>query len=164
MTTITMYRIKKNNVAGHPNKFRVSQAYRIMTEVPIQVPREFMLQGVSMHENYIEWFESTVMPILEKHNGDNIMDSWAVPSYKDPEHVTISICINDTLVAPDILYNTTSIVDSPKAHRHIVDSIQQAIAESDNKSIVVPPQDQKWVLMEEVQFVARLMQQMMQVP
>lgn len=164
MNTITLYRIKKNNVVGHSNMYRVSQAYRIMTDTPVQVPKEYSLQGVSMNEDYIEAFERTVMPVIEKHNGDNIIDSWAVPTYEDPDHVTIALCVNEFIVVPDLLCNTTSLSDSPKQHLHIAEAIHKAIQDSENRAIVLPPQDQKWVMKEDVLYLARLMTKMMQVP
>lgn len=142
MNHITLYRIKS---APFPKNYRVSQAYRILTEQPLSVPEGFALHGVHFPEAHSKWFEDNVIPLIEHHNGDSIIDKWAVPLIEDPEHITIAITINNTLISPDILSNTTYWGDGPDMHKQTVDKIFRAICEVEHCEITLPRVDTEWL-------------------
>lgn len=162
MHTITLYRIKK---AEWPQLYQVSQAYRMFTQVPMELPSNYALQGVMVPEDHVEWFEKVVIPVVEKNNGDYIIDKWAVPHDEDPEHVTVCMTLNDVIVAPDILNNTTSFMDGPKQQKRAALAILGAVKEFEKeRHITLPNMDEKWMVTEEVHYISRLMKNMLQLP
>lgn len=140
--SVTLYRIKSGA--------RVSQAYRMMTDDDITVPSDYTLQGVNIHENFQEWLENYIIPVLERHNGERIVDAWAVPMNVDPDHVTVAMCVDDIIVAPDLLLNTTSWNDRPRVHLLMNEAIHKAICKYEpNRKIVLPDIDNDWWLDQE---------------
>lgn len=161
MNTITLYRIKQGRRIRDIASYRVSQAYRMVTEKPIMIPRNYSLCGVHVHEDHVEWFESTVIPIVDNHNGSNMIDTWAVPHEYDPYHVTVAMCVNDVLIAPDILNNTTNLTDSPQVHKDINDAVCAAIQEYERRPIQLPTIDGRWHMAEEIKYLSRMLTQLL---
>lgn len=154
MSTITLYRIK---IAPFPKNYRVSQAYRIHTEKTIQVPANYALEGVHVPQDHAPWVEHDVIPVIEQHNGDLIIEKWAVPLMQDPEHITIAIAVNNVLIAPDMLSNTTYWGDRPKTHKSILVSIYNAICETEQHDIVLPEICPKWALETETKVISDML-------
>ena len=125
MHTISLYRIMKCKT----NRYRVGQCYTIHTEQPCNVPPNYEKSTSYIHPQYADWFQMQVFPLLEMHNGDRIIEKWAVPEYENPEHVTIAISVGNTLVCPDLLANTTSFEstteDEVKVWNHVEHAIQR---------------------------------------
>lgn len=143
MHTITLYRIKTVHGTPRPCSYYVSQAYRIRTGFLVEIPEDYSLHGAHMDKNYYEWFENYIIPIIEHHMGDRIIDKWAMQQ-EDPEHLTISVCVNGVLINPDTLLNTTHCYSSPSQHKLVTNAIVKAIQEYDTNGIVQPPFDAEW--------------------
>lgn len=132
MNHITLYRIKTNTGVG--NAYRASQAYRMMTHCNIPIPSEYQTHGA--HEwKYGEWLKNHVMGVLEMHNGDAIVEKWAVSQEEDPQHVTIALCVNNMLMVPDILCNTVSFNSDDVEKKYQVSEIHKAIQKVNNEEI-----------------------------
>lgn len=144
MHTITLYRIKTVRRTPRPCSYYVSQAYRIHTGYLIEIPEDYRLHGAHMDKNYYEWFENYIIPIIEHHMGDQIIDKWAATQQEDPAHLTIAVCVNNVLINPDTLLNTTQCYSSPAQHKLVTNAIVKAIQEYDTNGIVQPPYDEEW--------------------
>ena len=124
MQTVSLYRIMK----GKTTRFCVGQCYIIHTEQPCQVPHHYERMTPFIHQKYAKWFETQIFPVLERHNGDYMIEKWAVPTFENPDHVTVAICIGDTLVCPDMLANTTSICRTKEDEIRVWTDVEAAIA------------------------------------
>lgn len=125
MNTVTLHRIKCT--PQNPHDFYVERSYRILTEARVHPPDRFKLQGVHPCPLSMVWFANDIVPIIEGHNGQEILDRWAVPWSEDPYHVTVAVCVNDVLVFPDLLYNTSVYHDDPQTLYGVAQSIYQAV-------------------------------------
>lgn len=144
---ISLYRIVR-----HDADYRVIQGYRIVTNQDICIPFGYTLNGVQTDPQYDSWFSTAVVPIVEHHNGDRMFDTWSYSQLEDPDHVTIAMCIDDVLIAPDLLQNTTCFLDEPKHHLSILRGIGQAIQEFIHRKVKLPPICAMWWLEKEIEF------------
>lgn len=143
MNTITLYRIKTGSNNGnlhHRHNYRVSQTFRMLTSKCVLIPKDYALNGVALDPKYTEWFEEVVFPLMSHHMGDRVIEKWAVPSCEDPEHVTIALCVNNILIAPDLLHNTTSYQDSMDVCREVANAIYTAVQQYEQQHIHLPVQ------------------------
>ncbi len=154
---ISLYRVVRTEASVRSEtalgSFEIAEGYRIFTEQDVHIPFGYMLMGVATHKNYDNWFEQTIIPIIEQHNGDKMFDTWAYSQLEDPEHVTIAMCIDDVLVAPDLLNNMTSFFDGPKDHLVILRSIGQSVRKFTNRKIRIPPICASWWLKKEIECI-----------
>ncbi len=158
MNTITLYNIRKKE----GGEYNVSHAYRIFTEDNVEIPEEtYSLQGVHVNPKYMMWFENVIFPVILRHNGEEMIHKWAVPACEDPDHLTIAICVNGYLIAPDMLCNTTAYMDGPQKHLDILYAIFKAIKEKEVRQVIMPPQDRAWLIKEDIKHVARMMKRPM---
>lgn len=126
-STITLYRVRHTKSRG----FHVTQSFRILTQSQIEVPKGYALYGTNLDERYTHWYAETILPVIEQHMGDLIVERWATPLALDQSKSTVALTINNVLIHPDILRNTTSIYTHPVEENRIANDIYDAIQESE---------------------------------
>lgn len=126
MKPITLYRIAKGQV---PYTYRVTHVYSMYTQRPLNIPESFDMDTVYINSDYADWFADCIFPVIEAHNGDNIIFKWMDEGASDPSYLTIALSVDGTnVIVPDMLANLTTIHDSDYVHRQIRKGITKAIA------------------------------------
>ena len=136
MKNLTLYRIKKGSNASLD--YYVASSYRMVTQATIAIPPVYSFSGVFVSDVSLTWFADAVLPIIEMHNGERIIDTWAKPMLEEPDFVTVSLCYDNTLLVPDLLHNTISWKDDKQRQREVVSAIANAISRCESKHIHVP--------------------------
>lgn len=127
MNSITLHRIKKSASTG---AFYVSERYRIRTDQNLNVPSDYRIKGVHSDDRYVKWMDNEVIPVIEQHMGDIVIDRWAVTTGEDPYHITIAMSVNDTVTHVDMLQNTTSFNTPWPEEVRIANELMDAVMQS----------------------------------
>lgn len=131
MHTITLHRVRK----GQGTRYRIDEVFRMHTSDDLCVPTDLKLDGVHLGESYLGWFENKIASVIERHMGDRMIDKWAL---EDGDHKTIAVCVDDYLVCPDLLMNTTSYMVPPSKHKSIVHAVKEAIEKREPSRCIKP--------------------------
>jgi hypothetical protein len=139
MNSVTLYRIGH----GDARRIYVTDAYRAMTSKQIVVPKDYALRGPCMKDEFQAWFASDVAPVMKNHCLDLVVYRWSLSRSNDPYMITVSMCINNDLVIPDILGTTMYWSNSTQEHERMSHDIRRAIQEYMGVRITLPSVDLK---------------------
>lgn len=123
MPFVTLYKINHN--------FRVTGRMRIMTDRPITPPSKFYDQSAKLSQEHVDWLAKDIMPLLERHNGYEIIYKWTC----DHSTLTVAVCLDDLLVAPDLLCNTTSYLSTDVERMVVVHRICKAAEIAEGRKV-----------------------------
>lgn len=143
MRSITLYKIVDPQGNG---SFQAAQAYKLYSDKIPTIPNNIRMKGLcmsyNMAEDVYEKFAEQLLDVLEQHNAPKMLDKWT--DITDPTFQTVSICVDDILLAPDFHNNLTSWKTHPDDIKRLYDKLHNAVQAASSQQIKPINFDNKW--------------------